>query len=362
MASKQFTNRERIIATLHKQETDRLCWSPLIDNYYISSLPLQNLHMDLIESMRYIGNDIIERHVEQPNVHHANLNLRKEHSSDGKYSRLYYETPVGTIYKEQKLSDNTNFTTKHLVETDEDIKIYQYIMENTTYTDRIKEFVQRDTFIGDDGIASVSAPMSPIQELLQDICGVENTVYLMADYPDEMDELMETMHESNKKQFHLLADYPCEAIIAYEDTSSTVMSRNMFLNYSQPQINDYAKIMHDNGKIYITHMCGKLSAFAEEIGAGLQDGIDSVCPPTTGDLCCWDARKIWGPNKIIIGGIEPPALARMNVEETLAYVDEIFQHMKGERGFILSTGDATPYGTPIENLLAITKYIKEHSF
>ncbi len=358
MKKKELTNRERILATLHRQEVDRLCWSPLIDPYFINSLYLQNIHMDIIEAMRYIGNDIIERHVSSPKVHLNNVSVEENISSDGRKKRTSYVTPVGTIYEEKKLSGETTYTSKHLIETIEDIRVYQYITENMTYEDDIKAFSERDRYIGVDGIATPTAPMTPIQSLLQDKAGVENTVFLMADYPDEMDELLQVMHESNKKQFKLLAEYPAEVIIGYEDTSSTVMSRSMFQEYSASQIDDYAKILHDHNKLYITHMCGKLAAFAEDIGRGMQDGIDSVCPPTTGDLCVWDARKIWGPEKVIIGGIEPPALARMNVEETIAYVDRIVQNMKGEKGFILSTGDATSFGTPIENLLAITKYIR----
>ena len=85
--------------------------------------------------------------------------------------------------------------------------------------------------------------------------------------------------------------------------------------------------------------------------------MDSVCPPTTGDLYPWDAREAFG-NKVIIGGIEPPSLARMTAEETLRYVIEIIRKVKNKSGFILSTGDAVPYGTPIENLIAVTKLIR----
>lgn len=354
----ELTNRERIIATLHKKEVDRLCWSPLIDSYFINSLYLQNINMDIIEAMRYIGNDIMERHVASPLPVSKNVSVEEKWSADGKVKRINYITPVGTIYEEKKLSGETIYTSKHLIETLEDVQIYQYIAENTTFNDDIKAFVERNQYIGDDGMATPEAPMTPIQSLLQDKAGVENTVFLMADYPDEMDELLEAMHERNKRECEVLAKYPAEVVIGYEDTSSTVMSRNMFQNYSAPQIDDYADIFHNSGKVYITHMCGKLSAFAQDIGAGKQDGIDSVCPPTTGDFCAWDARSAWGPDKVIIGGIEPPALARMNVEQTLAYVDEIMQRMKGQRGFILSTGDATSFGTPIENLIAITKHIK----
>ena len=348
------TNRERILAALDRKETDRLPWSPLIDPYFINSLPKQGLNMEIIEAMRYIGNDIIERHVCGAQAHIQNVETRTEVEDGAR--RIYYETPVGSIYREKKQTPTTEYVSKHFIESVEDMKILQYIAEHTTYTPNDKAFKERDQYIGDSGIATVSLTPSPIQEMLQTLCGVENTVYLMADYPEEMDELLNAMHERDKRQCFALCEYDTPVIFQYEDTSTTVMNRILLEDYEIPCINDYAKIFHDHGKKYITHMCGKLTGFKSEIGAADMDGVDSVCPPTTGDLCPWDARESFG-NKVIIGGIEPPALAGMNVEQTLRYVVEIIQKLTNKTGFILSTGDAVPYGTPIENMIAVTKLI-----
>lgn len=358
MKNSYLTKRERVLNALHKKEVDRVPWSPLIGPYYMSSLPLQNIHMEKIEAMRYIGNDIIERHVAMPNAIFNNVNIRREKAADQITERVWYETPVGSVYVDRKPNGHTSFITHHMLETLEDIKVYQYIVEHMTFSDNIKDFIERERYIGDDGIATTSGPMSPIQTLLQFVAGIENTVYLMMDYPDEMDELLAVMHEANKKVYKILADYPTDAIFDYEDTSTTVMSKNMYVNYSAPTIDDYAKILHDNGKLFITHMCGKLNGFKEEIGKGIQDGVDSICPPETGDLYIWEARKAWGENKVVIGGIDPPAFSRMTVEESVNTAREIIEKMKGQKGFILSSGDAVSFGTPIENMIAITKLIE----
>ena len=112
-------------------------------------------------------------------------------------------------------------------------------------------------------------------------------------------------------------------MIDYENTSSTVMSPAFYRQYSDPFINEYANICHAAGKLFITHMCGKLSAFNRELRQGRQDGVDSLCPPTTGDIWAHEARAAWGGDKIIIGGVEPAALARMDERETRAYVTHV---------------------------------------
>lgn len=57
------TGRERLIAALNRREVDRLPWSLCMDGFYTTSLPAQGYHMNLLETLRYFDNDIMERHV-----------------------------------------------------------------------------------------------------------------------------------------------------------------------------------------------------------------------------------------------------------------------------------------------------------
>lgn len=354
---KQMTNRERLVSALQNKPVDRLPWAPLIDPYFISSIYKQGFNYDIIETMRYIGNDIMERHVGDPIIKFNNVDIHTE--VNGKKTRTYYETPVGSVYEEHICSGETIFKTNHQINNINDVKVMQYIVENTTFHSNEAFLIARNKYIGDDGLAIPSAKMCPIQESLQFLAGVENTVYMMADFPDEMNELFAVMHERNKKQYHILAQYDIPAIFSYEDTSTTVMSKNMYIDYAAPAIDDYADILHNSDKVFITHMCGKVKLLADEIQKGKMNGIDSLCPPTTGDFYCWEAREKWGGDKIIIGGIEPPSLARMTVSQTLETVVEIIERLSSHQGFILSTGDAVPYGTPIENMKAISLMLQQ---
>jgi len=349
------TNRERILAAFDGKEVDRLPWSPYIDSYFMDSLHRQGLRLGIIEAMRYIGNDIIERHVCGPRSHKKNVETYTEESGNRK--RVYYHSPAGTICKELTRIQTTEYVTKHCIETLEDMKIFQYIAEHTTYIPDAKAFRERDQYIGDSGIATVSLTPSPIQEMLMSLCGVENTVYLMADHPEEMAELLHTMHERNLRQCLALCEYDTPVVFQYENASTAMTNRVFLETYEIPCINEYAKIFHDHGKKYVTFLCGKVAGFQTPIGTADMDGIDALCPPTTGDMYPWEARKAFG-NKLLMGGIEPPALCNMTVEETLSYVLEILRKMEDKSRFILSTGGAVPYGTPIENMIAVTKLIE----
>ncbi|MDD4797708.1 MAG: uroporphyrinogen decarboxylase family protein [Eubacteriales bacterium] len=355
MSTQTMSVRERVSAALRCREVDRLPWAPLTDPYFVNSLHLQGFTMNLQQIMKHMQCDFIERHVCNPKESFRNVTVRLEEQPG--IRRHHYDTPVGSLYYEQKNSGNTWYISKYMVASLEDIKVYTYICEHTDYTANLAGFVAREKQLGDDGIATPSGNMSPVQELLQHKSGVENTVYLMADYPDEMDALFDAMHRRNLRQYAELAKYPTDVVIDYEDTSTTVMSKSMLNNYSMPVINEYADAMHACGKLFITHMCGKLTGFVHEVGAGRQDGFDSICPGNTGDLDPWDAREIWGPDKVLIGGIDPPELSRMTVEQCLRTAATVMKKVTNKRGFILSTGDAVPYGTPVPNILAISRLI-----
>lgn len=355
------TGRERIMATLKGEPHDRVAFAPLIDGYYTSSLAEQGIEpMDEIETLRYIGADIFLRHC--PGYHGVfsdDIVCTVEELPDG--SRMETRrTPVGEITTILIKVGGTYFRKKHYVETVEDLAVVKYIADHTEYVIDYDAFRAVDERIGDDGIPTISLPLTPIQEMLQRDVGVENFVYMLYDYEEEVRDYMNSLHERNLRCFKTLANAPedMKVFIAYEDTSTTVMGPDWFEEFCTNQINEYADIMHAGGKIYITHMCGKLTGMLDELPKLKVDGIDSVCPPTTGDLKACDALSNL-PGKVIIGGLEPPGLQRMSVDEAREAARTVLEECKDYDRFILCTGDATSFGTPIENLKVIADLVKE---
>ena len=357
------TGKQRIMASLRGEQTDHLCWSPLIDAYFTSSLGAQGYSIDNVpDAVRLVGGDIMERHC--PTVCLSfDDSIKRTFKRTNNIEIETIETPVGQLRAEKLLNKSiTGAVIKHLIETPDDIKVYCNLLEHGKYREQYSEFNKWSAEIGEDGIATLEGPATPIQIFLQELCGVENTFYLLHDHTELMEDCFDMMHELNIQAYKLIAEGPGEVVIGYEDTSSTVISPLFYQKYCFPLIDHYSQILHDNNKLYLTHMCGKLKAFNEQMKTGLQDGIDSVCPPTTGDIWSYEAREAWGDEKVIIGGIEPPKLARMTVAETKAYVTDILDKMQSFRYFVLSTGDATSHGTPVENLLAVSEVVEEYPF
>lgn len=353
---REMTSRERILASLKFEQTDRLCFSPLADNYFATSLEKQGHEYDLIKALRYIGCDIIERH--SPCYRELyDDSVKTETKEDHGHYETWFHTPVGSVHNHFYFENGAMYLTKHLIDSIEDAKVMIYVVSHTRIELLPEMFEERKRYLGEDGIPTPTAPCSPLLETVQVLCGLENSTYFLLDEQETMEELFAALHERNKTIYRTLCKLDSPVVFCYEDTSTTLISRDWLNEYAIPALNDYADILHEGGKLFITHMCGKLTGFKGDLCFIKSDGIDSVCPPTTGDMHIWEARVAF-PKKILIGGIEPPSLVQTSEAEVLRRVEEIIERMPTKAGFILSTGDAVPHGTPIGTLKAIADLIK----
>ncbi|MBS3766967.1 MAG: hypothetical protein KGY75_02440 [Candidatus Cloacimonetes bacterium] len=360
---KNMTSRERLTAVLNGEKPDYLPWSPLVDYYFLSSWDSKKA-ASIIDASQELEFDLMERHVPTYSEPFG-ASLELVCTNDVKYESVReedkifnrYITPKGTVEEKRVTTEKIKygFIKKHYIEDIEDLRIYKYVLENLEFKSMKEEFKKKDKEIGEAGIAVPSAPLTPIQQFLQFLIGLEKTVYMLMDHPEEMQEVLDLIHEKNKECYEIILDYPSDVVIPYEDTSTTVLSPNMYENYCMDYIDEYAELALAKDTKYITHMCGKLSKLIDQLAAGKMDGIDSMCPPTSGDLWPYDAREELGDKKIIIGGIEPASLQKLSVDEVKDYVMDLLKKMQPGYNFILSTGDATPHGTPIKNLWAVAE-------
>jgi len=375
-------SKERLLAVLKGEKSDRIPWAPLIDGYFLSFLKEKNIEMNTVEALRYIGADILERHVTtytdimmmgssdmicvNPKDAIVQKNIKITLHFDKKNGEIFntYETPIGIIkekYVFTKASPWLPFPVEHKIKRKEDLKIYKYLLENITPKPNFENFQKEVDYIGNDGLASASGPSTPIMRLLQREMGIETFYYYLNDYPKEIEEILDIMHERNKKIYYIIIKSPAEVIIDYENSSTTLFSPQIFDRYCLNQINEYANIVKQSGKIFLTHMCGKLDKIMNLLSQGKQDGIIDVSPAPTGDLNIAEALKSWGKTKVVMGGIDATAFTQLSIDGIKKYVRDLLRQIGPANNFILGSGDATPYGTPLESLKAVTKVVENYN-
>ena len=376
--------RERLMRVLRRDGTpDHVPWAPLIDGYYMSARPAGT---DILDAFREIAADIMERHVW---TYHVNMNmprdpdaierfqtegsvsfeeegiditLRMEPHAKGRLLTKSYRIPGRTLTESGLFTEQSPFLpfpVEPLIKTVEDIEAYEYVVNRRKFLPIYDSFVREDARIGDEGIATDSGLTAPIQELLQHTIGIEafyTTFYM--DHLPEIESLMQAMHESNLRGYEVMAASPAEVVIGYENTSTSYISPGIHRSYASPCINDYADLLHESGKIFLTHRCGLLKGLVDEIREERDDGVVDISPEPTGDLPMWEAKEAW-PDKVVLGGFDATFLTNWETKQIRDYTREILTRCRGSERLILGSADAVPQTAKMENLRAVGEFVKD---
>jgi hypothetical protein len=376
------TPRERILAALNFQPVDRIPFVPLIEPFTLMDMPdeIKGERMgggfDPLRAARAgkaLGCDMILRHV---GVTKDNRNAAPHLQSLGcfespvKASLDFKEdtlietisTPVGTISGRWRFTDRVGsipHSVRHCVTNHEELEIFHYAVEHLAKDPPpldTEEFFKIETAVGEDGLSTASISNSPLMFLIEMAWGLENTYFLLQDYPEEVEDILDKLHRSLINQVKAMADGPANVVIQYENTSSTLLSPTVFRKYCLPYQNEYARILADAGKIFLIHMCGKINAFKQDISEASFNGVIDIAPPPTGDFPLDTAAKSL-PGKIVVGGIDPTTFISEDSGFVRSEVSGLIDRIKPFKGIMLGSADVTPRGARVENFRLIRELI-----
>jgi uroporphyrinogen-III decarboxylase len=361
------TGRERVVAALHGQPVDRLPWIPFINPYTMAGLPL-SIPQYLPDALEFFGCDIFARVCKVVDVKvtfQDHSDITPIYCFDHGDRITGYQTPLGELTSRERSMGPGRMPmyVEHLIKNGSDLQTYRYILENSFYTYILctDEFEYEDRAIGERGILSIgTAAMSPIQEFLQKIVGVENTIYLIADYPQLIEEVFFLMQTHHKRVIEIQAQSPATVFITYENTGYTTLSPVMYDRYCRSYLDDYTTILHRYNKLHLIHACGKLTKLKKQISESNFDGLMDIAPGPTGDIELWEARETFG--KVVSGGIDCTTFALATPDECYNRMIEVIEKVKPLRGILIGSGDSTPCGTTIENLKAMQRAIEVEGY
>ena len=362
----EMTGKQRILAALRRQPVDRVPWVPLLVPYTIAGFPKDTPHR-VADAQRAVGCDIWTQSV----ADRIGLWFPK---SKSKINRIQYfdngdvisgfETPEGTITERQRsgVGGSLNAPVEYMIKTPQDLKAYRYVLEHSylfvaDYTDH---YEWEDAIVGDDGvITDVSIGLSPHQNFINMLAGVEHTYELQAEEPELFDEVMDIMHRQYLLQVkETVRRSKADIFISSENTSWTTLSPKVFAKYCQKQLSEYADILHEYGKLHVIHMCGKLSFLMDEIRKCRFDCIADLAPAPTGDMELVEAADAL-PDMAVKGGIGCDTFVASDPQVCYDKAVEVLEQTRGRKGILLGSGDSVPNGTSLENLRAITRAVEE---
>jgi len=354
------TSRERLLATYAGQETDRLpYWAKVANSTWQLSQPTPVREWAPIELLDYIHADGIFYAPRPVVVSRPRVEI--ETSRDGNVRTKITRTPDGDLTERWTVDPSTGswHPTEFPVKTINDVKRLRWAHTDVTAEpedEGIAEGRRLLAELGEHGILSTSWGTSPLMDLVQHIIGPVGTHLMLHDYPAELDELIELMHQSCLIRVREIARHtPTDLVVSVENTSTTLISPHQFSTYCLRHLCDYGRAIEAEGKMHELHMCGLTRTLLPEIDTIPASSIEAYTSPKLGNTRLCHGRAD-APSKTLVGGT--------NVNVWLWPLDRIKQYIREEldacpnrRRIVITTAGVAPPGCSAETFRAIGEWI-----
>lgn len=120
-----------------------------------------------------------------------------------------------------------------------------------------------------------------------------------------------------------------------------------------------AKIAHDAGRPYLLHSCGDLTLIMDDlihdVGIDAKHSFEDVIEAVV------DAKKKYGRDIAILGGIDVDFLCRATEQEVRRRVRETLEQCHDTGGYCLGTGNSVANYIPLNNYLAMLDEGRKYS-
>ena len=365
--------QERLEAIHKRQPHDRAPITTLVDDITRAGMDRALREMTPIEFYKYLGFDIYQFGNyglgKDEAVKYPYRRVRKDvaeryEERDGGITAHVTETPYGVLTGTYCRSHPI----KYPVETFDDLKVLTRIWRDTEYVadaDGCEETYERMAgLLAGHGIYVPTVAPSALQTLLEEDVGTENFYYMYQDYPREVTELIELMHDRRCQEYRLIAEHmPYDACVSVENTSTTYISPAIYRSVSQRHMKDFVEIMHARGKMGILHMCGLLHDLLEDFKPTGLDGIHALTEPPVGNTLAEHALDVLGEDLIVITGLDstkiicPDYSPEMLVSHMEEFVTERLKRANVVFGF---TADGLE--TPLDRFQTAGKWFRERGY
>jgi hypothetical protein len=329
--------------------------------HYPSLVPLPN-KLGFMEALTGrmivdVGGDV-RASVQTVVANDSQVNIKVVPEEDGRTS-YQIQTPWGTLDETVAGSGSaeTVFREKFAINSRSDYEIMRRVINDRVYQAMYGNYAEKRRSLAGIGACSVWGPDQPLVSLFRVRDPVE-LIFDLQDEPDKLKEMLDEFHDKALEGYRLIAQGPGIAVetgMAFITTQ--LISPRIFERTVLPYLAEYAQLLHESGKILITHMCGHIRHFLPLLREAGIDGIDSLSNPPIGDTPLETFWEILGEDAVLQGGLDVQILLHGTCTEVQVHVKDVIRRTAG-RHLILSSADEVPYGTTMENLLVVRDTIR----
>ena len=357
------TNRERILATFRGEPVDRIVWQPRLEHWYtynrkLGTLPERYREMELLEvyddlgcSVRYAGRPL--------RACYEKCNLRREQTGEG--WAVYYETPIGTLTEVYRWGENATSShhAKFPVERLEDIPVMEYFLADERWEFDQEAFEAIEGRLGDRGVCQFYFARSGLQRLIINFMGFENTIYMLHDHRERVEQFLDHIERCDDHLFEMLCASPVQILNFGDNIDAFLSPPPLFERYLMPHYERRCEQLHAAGKFTHIHMDGHLKPLLPLLSKLPQHAIEAPTPLPQGDVTCEELAEAMG-EKIMIDGITClhflPQYSYQELEEFALRLLELFS----PRCILGISDEISPPGD-IEKVRFVSEIVAQYS-
>ena len=365
------TNRERILAVLDGKAPDRIPWISRIQLWYNARLAegnmperFQGLSMD--EVSRALGSGNPARGGKIFKTRYEGMDVVDE--KEPGVIRTRFVTPYGSVTYGRVSNEgltghiDSGLPLDHPIKSVEDYKVWEYVAEHTFYEPTYEEYLAYEKKVGDDGYPIVPTGDCPFHYFQLNLVGYNDAFYHMLDHPQEFEHLLKVMTEVERERlWPVMAKSPARLLLHGLHFDSQMTPPKYFTQYITPYYKELTPLLHANGKSLAWHADDDSQAI---LGVTKEAGFDMAecfCTAPMVGVTLEEARRVYGKDVIIWGGVPSVVLEETFPEEEFEeYMRGVFRAIAPGDTFILGVADNVMPRSLIERVARISRLVEEH--
>jgi uroporphyrinogen-III decarboxylase len=389
------THRQRMLAAMRGEPTDRIPWAPRMDLWAIAhrargDLPARFANMNTMQIARELGvachairadytmprqpRDLalrafgIDNHPDYPcRVEVEGLPVHFEHG-DGRY-HTRIETSAGEVSATLRMTRtmaadgiSLPFVEKYPIASEADFEPVAQLFEHLKVTATPQAYRGFHDRIGTGGVAVANGSLcaSPVHLMLHELCSMEEFYIMYLEQPDALHALGERM----TPYFDAMLDaaLACDAQVIFwgANYDQDLTWPTFFQNEITPWLSRVSDRAHVAGKLILTHTDGENRNLLPLYPACGFDVAESVCPAPMTQCTLREVRDGMGEHITVFGGIPCVALMDESMSQSAfeQHMDALFADLGGNaRRLILGVSDNVPPDVNLDRLAQVADWI-----
>lgn len=177
---------------------------------------------------------------------------------------------------------------------------------------------------------------------------------------NKLNRLMQLLDQQMVEILHSLADMDLPYVEYGDNLDGMMTNPNLFKEYSIPQYQKYADILHSQGKKTGSHTDGNLKFLVDLLPESGIDVCESFTPQPLTDLPFEEAWNKWRNGPLIWGGIPSGLLEKRTPQDVFeAFIDNLLATV-GKSPIIIGVGDMVMDNNLIERVKYIAERVENH--